>query len=163
MFTYFSSILCITFDTRGVLSLMRILRGSGEAQRITQMLPIALQARHIIKMLGHIWINKPPSLGAGGRFEFSCGRCSDRTNLPTPNSFSSPNYIESLSRQVSFLNFSGQILPMEIASEDLYTSAERFVEVNSFDARWNPPLKSQAAQSPAVRWSSCAITVMAEL
>lgn len=37
--------------------------------------------------------------------------------------------------------FSSQIFQMEIASEDLYTSAERFVEVTSFDAaRWNPRL-----------------------
>ena len=26
---------------------------------------------------------------------------------------------------------------MEVASEDLYTSEERFVEAASFDARWN--------------------------
>lgn len=57
MFNKFSGILYITFDARGVLSLMRILRGGSEVKRMTQMLPITLQGRHISKMLRHM-LNK---------------------------------------------------------------------------------------------------------
>ena len=71
------------------------LRGSSEVQRKTQMLLITLQARHIGKVSAICWTNRPPSLGAGGRFEFSYGRCSDKTNSPVPNAYSSPTHIRS--------------------------------------------------------------------
>ena len=51
---------------------------------------------------------------------------------PTPNSCSSLNYMRSLSRQISFLNFSSQIFLLKITREDLYTSAKHFVEVNNY-------------------------------
>ena len=46
---HFSSILYITFDAREPFSLIKILRGSGEIEIMTQMLPITLQARYMAK------------------------------------------------------------------------------------------------------------------